>query len=280
MGELATMLRAWRDRLTPLDVGLPSSGLRRAAGLRREELAGLAGLSVDYVVRLEQGRADTPSAQVVAALGRALQLSRPELDHLYRAAHLLPPTPTQVPTHITPGVQRLLLRLTATPVAVYTAAWTLVSANPLWLALFGDQPVAAGRDSNLVWRRFALHAPSLVREHIEDRRRFEAGMVADLRAVANRYAGDPELHAMLADLKRRSADFRTLWQANDVAQFHAERKTIQHRQVGDITLDCDVLTAPGTDLRIVAYTAVPGTEDASKLDLLGVSALAATGQQV
>jgi transcriptional regulator with XRE-family HTH domain len=277
MGELATMLRAWRDRLTPVDVGLPASGLRRAAGLRREELAGLAGLSVDYVVRLEQGRADTPSAQVVAALGRALQLSRPELEHLYRAAHLLPPSPTRVPTHITPGVQRLLLRLTATPVGVYTAAWTLVSANPLWLALFGDQPVAAGRASNLVWRRFASGARSPVREDVQDRRRFEAGMVADLRAVATRYPDDTELHGMLAELRRTSGEFRALWEGGEVGMFHAERKTIRNRHVGDITLDCDVLTAPGSDLRIVAYTATPGTADAGKLELLGVSAVAATG---
>jgi transcriptional regulator with XRE-family HTH domain len=277
MGELATMLRTWRDRLTPTDVGLPASGLRRTTGLRREELAGLAGLSVDYVVRLEQGRSDTPSPQVVAALGRALQLSRPELDHLYRAAHLLPPSPTRVPAHITPGVQRLLLRLTTTPVGVYTAAWTLISANPLWLALLGDQPVAAGRDSNLVWRRFALRAPSPVHDDVRDRRRFEAGMVAHLRAVATRYPDDPELHAMLADLRRTSAEFRALWEGGEVAMFYGERKTIRNRHVGDITLDCDVLTAPGTDLRIVAYTATPGTEDAGKLDLLGVSALAATG---
>src|SRR6201996_5340407 len=88
---LGATIRAWRDRLTPADVGLPARRTRRAAGLRREELADLAGVSVDYVVRLEQGRATTPSAQVVSALARALRLSRPERDHLYRLAGLRPP---------------------------------------------------------------------------------------------------------------------------------------------------------------------------------------------
>jgi transcriptional regulator with XRE-family HTH domain len=276
MAELATMLRAWRDRLTPQDVGLPSGGTRRATGLRREELAGLAGLSVDYVVRLEQGRADTPSAQVVAALGRALQLTRTELEHLYLAAGLLPPSPTRVPAHITPGVQRLLLRLADTPVAVYTAAWTLISTNAMWRALFGDRPTGGGRECNLVWQRFTDGGPRLVRHTEKDQRSFDAGMVADLRLVATRYRDDPELHAMVADLRRTNATFAELWHGAEVGYFHAERKTIDNRHVGPITLDCDVLTAPGTDLRIVAYTAVPGSEDAGKLELLGVSALAAT----
>lgn len=273
------MLRAWRDRLSPQDVGLPAGGTRRTTGLRREELAALAGLSVDYVVRLEQSRADTPSTQVVAALGRALQLSRPELEHLYRSAGLLPPSPTLVPTHITPGVQRLLLRLTTTPVGVYTAAWTLISANPLWRALLGDHPTGGGRECNLVWRRFTaprLESGPVVWHSAEEQRRFDAGIVADLRAVATRYPDDGELHAMIRDLRRGSAEFAALWRGGEVGYFHAERKTIDNPHVGTLTLDCDVLTAPGSDLRIVAYSATPGSGDASKVELLGVTAVAAT----
>ena len=97
---LGATIRAWRDRLTPTEVGLPSGRARRAAGLRREELAELAGVSVDYVVRLEQGRASTPSAQVVSALARALRLSRPERDHLYRLAGLQPPPDGMINDHI------------------------------------------------------------------------------------------------------------------------------------------------------------------------------------
>src|SRR5215218_2306199 len=108
---LGAMIRIWRDRLPPSAAALPVGRSRRAAGLRREELADLAGVSVDYVVRLEQGRATTPSAQVVAALARALQLTRAERDHLYKLAGLQPPGDRVISDHISPGVQRLLTRL-------------------------------------------------------------------------------------------------------------------------------------------------------------------------
>src|ERR1700748_715447 len=104
---LGATIRAWRDRLTPADAGLPAGRARRAAGLRREELADLAGVSVDYVVRLEQGRATTPSAQVVSALARALRLSRQERDHLYRLAGLQPPLDGMINDHIPPGTPRV-----------------------------------------------------------------------------------------------------------------------------------------------------------------------------
>ena len=121
-GDLAGLLKSWRDRLSPADVGLPAGPNRRAAGLRREELAALAGLSVDYVVRLEQGRSRNPSDQVVASIARVLQLTSEERDHLFVVAGLLPPSRGELPRHIPPGVQRLVARLGATPVAVFTAS--------------------------------------------------------------------------------------------------------------------------------------------------------------
>ncbi|WP_172582696.1 helix-turn-helix domain-containing protein [Subtercola boreus] len=159
-GDLGALLRSWRDRLSPLDVGLPAGDSRRAAGLRREELAALAGLSVDYVVRLEQGRARRPSAQVAAALARALQLNDAERDHLFVVSGLLPPSPREVPSHIPPGVQRLVARLGETPVAVFTAAWDLISWSPLWAALLGEPVRPATGRPNLVRSMFtgeALH---------------------------------------------------------------------------------------------------------------------------
>ena len=101
--SLGATIHAWRDRLTPADVGLPAGRARRAVGLRREELSELAGISVDYIVRLEQGRAATPSAQIVSALARALRLTRDERDHLYRLAGLQPPRDTAITDHIPPG---------------------------------------------------------------------------------------------------------------------------------------------------------------------------------
>src|SRR3954451_14449456 len=149
--ELGQALRRWRDGVPPDAAGLPCGGHRRAAGLRREELALLAGISVDYVTRLEQGRAAHPSVQVVEALGRALRLSGAEREHLFKVAGLVPPGQGTVPAYITPSVQRMLDRLTGTPVAVSDAAWTLLLANPLYTALMGEY---RGNDRNAVWRNF------------------------------------------------------------------------------------------------------------------------------
>jgi transcriptional regulator with XRE-family HTH domain len=121
-GELGAALRGWRDRVSPADAGMPAGRGRRAPGLRREELALLAGVSADYITRLEQGRAIAPSPQVLGALGRALRLSREEQDHLFRLAGQAPPRPGHIAGQLTPGVQRLLDQLTGVPVSVNDAA--------------------------------------------------------------------------------------------------------------------------------------------------------------
>jgi transcriptional regulator with XRE-family HTH domain len=136
--SLGAMLRVWRDRLSPAAVGLPAGGARRAVGLRREELSDLAGISVDYLVRLEQGRAENPSPQVAAALARALQLTNTERDHLYRLARLVPPADGEISDHIPPGVHRVLNRLGGAAVAVFAADWQLIWWNRGWAALLGD----------------------------------------------------------------------------------------------------------------------------------------------
>ena len=137
MTDLGTALRTWRDRLSPSAVGLPDNGRRRSSGLRREELAMLAGVSADYVTRLEQGRAGNPSAQVIQALARALQLDNAERDHLFRLAGLPEPTAGQINAHLTPGVQRLLRRLDEFPVSVHDAAWNIVAWNHAWASADG-----------------------------------------------------------------------------------------------------------------------------------------------
>ena len=223
-GEFGQAVRRWRDRGSPEAAGLPAGGRRRAAGLRREELALLAGISVDYVTRLEQGRASSPSAQVVEALARALRLSETERAHLFRLAGLALPGPDTVSRYITPSVHRLLDRLSGTPVAVYDATWTLLTYNQPYAALMGDPSGWHGNQRNGVWRNLVEPQASRVRQAPDARWAFEA----------------------------------------------AERKTIDHPQVGTLTLDCDVLTVQGSDLRIMIYTAEPGTEDAERLALLTV----------
>ena len=277
--ELGRALRQWRDRTSPDAVGLSVNGQRRAAGLRREELALLAGLSVDYLTRLEQGRSSSPSAQILGALARALRLSGPERDYLFRLARQVPPDGGQINGHLTPGVQRLLDRLEDTPVAVHDAAWTLLAANRPWIALLGDMSAARGRDRNLPWRHFTGMPSRAVRD-AEELARFEASLVADLRAVAARYPRDGELRRLITDLIEASPRFAELWESGLVAVHTGDQKVIEHPEVGRLTLDCDILTVRGADLRIIAYTAMPGTEAAEKLALIrviGVQALTQPG---
>ena len=270
--ELAAALRAWRDRVRPEDVGLPAGGRRRAAGLRREELAALAGVSVDYLVRLEQGRAGNPSPQVIAALSRALRLNIGERDLLYRSAGVAPPSPGIVPRHVSPGLQRILDRLIDTPVAVFTASWDQVLANPMWQALFGDHEQRTGREANLIWRFFA-HDQSRIARTSQDHTRFARTMVSDLHDAVARYPEDRELAGLISDLQAISDWFAELWEAYAVARQVSERKTILSPTVGTVTLDCDVLTVPDSDLRVVVYTARAASEDAEKLALLRVTGL-------
>ncbi len=267
--EFGHAVRRRRDRVAPEVAGLPAGGHRRAAGLRREELAMLAGISVDYVTRLEQGRASNPSAQVVEALARALRLSAEERSHLFRLAGLVPPGPETVPAYITPSVQRMLDRLVGTPVGVYDAAWTLLVANPPYAALMGDPSGWRGYERNGVWRNL-VGPGSRVRHTPESRRALEAAQVADLRVTAERYPADRRLRALIAELYAKSERFAELWDAGTVGRHEAARKTVDHPQVGPLTLDCDVLTVVGGDLRIMVYTAEPGTEDADRLALLTV----------
>ncbi|MEV6873359.1 helix-turn-helix transcriptional regulator [Amycolatopsis sp. NPDC051128] len=267
--EFGQAVRRWRDRVSPDAVGLPAGGHRRAAGLRREELAMLAGISADYVTRLEQGRASNPSTQIVETLARALRLSRIEREHLFRLAELTPPGPDTVPAYLTPSVQRLLDRLTGTPVAVFDACWTLLVANPLYAALMGDPSGWRAHERNAVWRNL-LGPGTRVRHTPASRRAMEGNLVADLRAAAGRYPADRQLRRLVAELRANSARFGELWDSGAVGHYETARKTIDHPQVGPLTLDCDMLTVAGSDQRVMVYTAEPGSDDAERLALLTV----------
>jgi transcriptional regulator with XRE-family HTH domain len=279
-GELGALLRSWRDRLSPADVGTTAYGVRRAAGLRREELAALAGVSVDYVVRLEQGRARTPSAQVVAALGRALQLGRDEQDHLYRLAGLQPPGDALVSTHLPPGVQRLVTRMGDNPIAVFTAAWDLLTWSSTWAALFGEPAGRTAWQRNLVAQSF-LDDPAIEQvgraRYPDGGAGFRASLVADLRRTQGRHPRDPWLRELIEELRGGSPEFARLWDSGAVGEHLSEQKIIDHPLVGALDVDCDVFTVSGSELRIVTMTAATGTSAAEKLDFLRVTATAAVG---
>ncbi len=229
----------------------------------------LAGVSADYITRLEQGRATAPSGQVLGALARALRLSDDERRHLFRLAGQAVPAPGRITAHLTPSVQRLLDQLDGVPVGVNDAGWNLVAWNRMWAALLGDPSCSLGRDRNFLWRHFTGH-PSRIEREPEEEAAFEVSMVADVRSATARYPNDEALRRLIFDLRAASARFAELWDSGVVGTHEAARKTIRHPEVGLVTVDCDVLTVHGSDLRIVAYTAAPGSEAAERLKLLAV----------
>jgi transcriptional regulator with XRE-family HTH domain len=270
--ELASCLRAWRERLSPADAGLPAGAARRVAGLRREEVAMLAGVSVDYLSRLEQSRAQNPSPSVLAALARALRLTDDERSHLFRLAGHLEPAPGTINRHITPSLQRLIDRLTDVPVMVADAAGEIVAANALATALIGDFSGASRRERTIAWRHFAGLPSRIVRSAEEDAEA-ELGLVASLRDAVGRFPADQHLTELIAALREASPRFVELWDQHPVARQPSRTKTFRHPQVGEITVDCDVLSVEGSDLHVIVYTAPPGSADAHALALLGAIGL-------
>jgi len=281
--EFGRLVRQWRDRVSPAAVGMPAGAHRRAQGLRREELAHLAGISVDYLTRLEQGRATSPSAQVVEALARALRLSDNERERLFLGAGQPVPGPGIVPTRIAPSVQRLLDRLANTPVVVHDAAWNLIQANAPYDALMGDTSLLQGKDRNAVWRNL-VGSGSRARHTEQQNEEQNARLIADLRMTAARYPDDRRLRRLIDDLRTDSSRFEQLWStATDAVTAEQSRhKIIDHPLVGPIELDCDVLVVGAEDLRVMVYTAEPGSEGARKLELavvLGSQTLVRDGRQ-
>jgi transcriptional regulator with XRE-family HTH domain len=270
--ELAGCLRFWRERLTPAEAGLPAGNQRRVPGLRREEVAQLAGVSLDYLARLEQGRASSPSPSVLTSLARALRLNDEERSHLFRLAGHAAPGPGTINRHITPSLQRLLDRLTDVPVMVIDAAGEIIAANPLASALLGDLSGAFRRERTIPWRHFTSLPSRIVRADAEQAQA-EATMVAELRDALGRFPNDHHLNHMIEDLLELSPRFAELWQQRALARAPARRKTFQHPEIGHITLDCDALAVQGTDLNVIVYTAPAGSTDADAIALLGALGL-------
>ena len=263
--DFGTRLRELRGRTRPEEIGLPAGGRRRVRGLRREELAAFSDLSVDYVTRLEQGHASNPSAEVVAALGRAMRLPRVELELLHQLAGRSAPHDLDVPRHLSPGVLRLVDRLADVPVAAYDATWTLMACTSSWRRLRGARESLPGY--NLVRDAFsATFAPH--GEDPEYRDRLRCSLVADLRIAAARYPADRRMQQLLHELSTSSAAFAATWAQGRAHPFVTEAKRVRHPRLGDFWLDCDVLTASDGDARIVLYTAARGTPGEAALAAL------------
>lgn len=270
VNPLATALRAWRDRLEPAAVGIPHNPPRRVPGLRRSELAMLAGISVEYVERLERGRSATPSAQVCAALARALRLSDEEQAHLMRlAGHAA--GPDRIPQLIPASLHRLMEALDSYPLSVYDAAWQLLHWNALFAATFGDPTRLGGDARNILIAQFE-GLMSRLRQTEAEQRAFEQSLVSDLRATTARYPNDPTIATLVSRL-RRTPRFRAWWATLTVDDHQSANKTVVHPEVGEIALDSSVLTTQTTNLRLVVNMPRPGTDARGKLDLVAALGL-------
>lgn len=270
--ELARTLVAARGRLQPSDVGVPAGTRRRVPGLRREEVALLAGISVDYLIRLEQGRGPKPSASVMAAIARALRLSDDERDLVFLLAGSEPPRTGRIDHVVRASTQRLMARFNDLPAMVLDAMGTFIAWNDLAAALLGDFSALAPAARNVNRMRFlgSQSTGRVVHDTPEEARAAASEAVADLRAVVARYPDDPDLADLLGDLHAGSELFGELWAEGRVEMRRSSRKTFAHPDLGRLTLECDVLLIPDTDQRMVVYSAEPSTPAAEALALLRV----------
>jgi transcriptional regulator with XRE-family HTH domain len=264
--QLADFLRRRREAIRPAQVGIADGPRRRTNGLRREEVAMLAGMSVDYVVRLEQGRSSQPSTQMLGALARARRLSDDERAHLFHLAGHQPPPADGTARLARAGLVRMLDLLGDTPALVMSDLGEVLAQNRADMLLTGDYTGFSGNRRYLVYRWFtepetrAFRAPEEQEHHARQ-------IVADLRAAAGRRSGDPAVAALVDHLEAASADFRRLWAEHEVAVRRADRKTMLHPRVGRIVLDCETLVTP--DLRQQLLVLTPAdAESRERLDLL------------
>jgi transcriptional regulator with XRE-family HTH domain len=271
--ELADFLRRSRERLRPHEVGLAAGPRRRTPGLRREEVALLAGMSADYLMRLEQARSPQPSTQLLGALARALRLDGPARDHLYVLAGHRPPAGRLAGNHVRPGLLYLLDQLATVPAQILSDLGDVLAQNAMAQALFGS--VCAVRrhdceqDHNIVWRWFndpALRAAYPADEH----EYYSRSHVADLRAAVARRGKDAAAVGLVRRLRASSEEFAAVWDRHEVAVQRCSRIRVQHPTIGLIELDFETLLTASEDQRLLMFTAPPGTADVDYLELLRV----------
>jgi transcriptional regulator with XRE-family HTH domain len=273
---LADFLRRRRAALRPEDVGLAPGRRRRAPGLRREEVAARAHISTDFYTRLEQRRGARPSESTVASLAVALRLDDVERDHLFAlAGHNAPPTAMRR-DEPSPGLLRVLEQIDGSPAMIVSDLGVTLRQNELAKALLGDHSVYTGLSRSMLYRWFTeperrtMHPladqPQRAREH-----------VAALRAVHGRPGPDPEADELVAALVAESEEFAALWAKHEVGKRTATDKRFVHPLVGEVTVDCQLLTPENVSERLVVFSAAPGSVDEARLRMLAELAVAPVG---
>jgi transcriptional regulator with XRE-family HTH domain len=265
---LAEFLRLRRTALQPEDVGLPRGPRRRTEGLRREEVAVLCSMSTDYYARLERGTGPHPSEQMLAAIAQGLHLSVAERDHLFRLAGHHPPVRGAASEHVSPGMLRVLDRLSDTPAEIVTELGETLRQTPLGIALTGDAARRSGLARSLGYRWFTEPAAKQAYPP-EERRVLSRVYAAGLRElVALRGAGSRA--AAMVDALRDDEEFRAAWDRHEVGLRPPEVKRFVHPAVGALELTCQTLVDTDQSHRLLVYTAVPGSVSHERLQLLAV----------
>ncbi|WP_045297237.1 MULTISPECIES: helix-turn-helix domain-containing protein [Streptomyces] len=267
--ELREFLRSRRARLRPEDVGVPSHGRRRVPGLRREELAQLAGVSYAYYARLEQGYGDTMSADVLEAVARALRLTDEERDHLIRLAQ----PERQSTTRAAPPPQRLrlsvqhLLDTLGVPAYVVSRRMDILGWNRLAAALFGDWAQLPPEERNVA--RLAFLSPE-ARDRFADPERVALSVAGALRMNAGKSPADAHLSSLIQELSQKSEEFRRLWARHEVScGTVGESVRLRHPLVGEFDLVHEPMALPGgAPMRLVTYHAEPGSRSEEALRML------------
>jgi transcriptional regulator with XRE-family HTH domain len=246
--ELADLLRSRRHRLTPADVGLPAGTRRRTAGLRREEVAQLAGVSATYYTFLEQGRDVRPSRQVVTALAGALRLSSAERAHLFQLAGITVAADDQAQAEtVAPVVSALVARLDPFPAFLKGRRWDVLAANRTARALFTDWSARPPGDRNLVWWMFTDPQARKVYVHWEKE---ASDMLGRFRAAAGRRLDDPDL---IERLHQASPEVRSWWPRYDVRPVGGGTKHLHHPDLGDVAFQHTVLQVADQPEQMLVY---------------------------
>ncbi|MFI5877147.1 helix-turn-helix transcriptional regulator [Streptomyces sp. NPDC051445] len=269
--EISAFLKSRRDKITPEQAGLPVYGQRRVAGLRRNEVATLAGVSVEYYTRLERGNLNGVSDSVLEALAQALRLDDTERTHLYDLARTANTTPARARRRtarpaVRPSVQRIVDGMPGMPAFVKNHRFDMLVANPLGRALFSEMYADPVCGANTL--RFAFLSPA-ARRFFVDWERIARGAVGALRVEVGKNPYDRELSNLIGELSTRSDAFRVMWGAHDVHVFHDGTKRFRHPVVGELELDFESMDLPdGSGLAVALYNAAPGSAAADALNLL------------